>query len=155
MRIVRNGYKFLFLFAAFVVLGIGTTLLGEVPSLAVAAAWIGVAVTPLVVVVATRVFRVPEEDIVSPRPLWRMTGRPTAGFVLGSILALNIIASVWIEIYGRTIGASDYSTIDSPGGLPVLIVDLLVSAVIAVLYYRSSIRLNREGSPAAGAAPVG
>lgn len=155
MRIVRNRYKFLFLFGAFLVAGIIVGILDEVPALALAGAWFGVIVTPVVLLVATRVFRVAEEDVAAPRPLWRMTGRPTAGFVLGGILGLTVVMSLWIEIYGRTIGAEAFSNLEGPGGFPLTIVDLVVSAVIAVLYFRSSIRLTREGAPVSAAARVG
>ncbi|MFW8745647.1 hypothetical protein, partial [Mesorhizobium japonicum] len=39
--------------------------------------------------VGSRTFRGAGEDAVAPRPLWRMTARPTAGYIVAGLAALE------------------------------------------------------------------
>jgi len=78
-----------------------------------------------------RSFRGAGEPLEPPRALWRMTSRPRAGFVIGSILILN-------SAYGVFSAATqpEYFTF-------AYVLGAAVEASLAFLYFRSSIRLRR------------
>jgi uncharacterized membrane protein YfcA len=92
----------------------------------------------VLVLLATRVFRSKSEPDNAPRPLWRMTGRPLAGWVLGVLLGLTalgfVIAGLGIELTPAAHSAR--------GGEPVIVVIAVLFAALAVLYLTSSIRLR-------------
>ena len=92
----------------------------------------------VLVLLATRVFRSKSEPDNSPRPLWRMTGRPLAGWVLGVLLGLTafgfVIAGLGIELTPAARSAR--------GGEPVIVVIAVLFAALAALYLTSSIRLR-------------
>jgi uncharacterized membrane protein YfcA len=91
----------------------------------------------LLVLLAARVFRAEGEESVDPRPLWRMTGRPTAGFVLGSITGLVAIGLV---LYGFGIESQpQFHRFVSQE--PYVVVSAILFAGLAVLYLTSSARL--------------
>jgi len=77
-----------------------------------------------------RIFRGRNELLLAPRPWWRMTAKPLAGFVLGAWWAMGALNSILLLWAGRSAAVS---IID---GVPVLL--------LAVLYFASSIRLLRQ-----------
>jgi hypothetical protein len=86
------------------------------------------------ILVGARIFRVPEEPIEPPRPWWRLTGRPTAGFVLAALFALQAITNQ----LPRTLGgraADDGSTTTAA-------VVTVACATAALAYLASSLRLR-------------
>jgi uncharacterized membrane protein YfcA len=92
----------------------------------------------LLVLLAARVFRGATEFGNQPRPWWRMSGAPMAGFVLGTILGL---ATIGLGLYG--IGLSTESVVRefrSQG--PYVAVSAVLFAILAVLYLTSSVRLR-------------
>ncbi|MBF4571557.1 hypothetical protein ITJ64_03420 [Herbiconiux sp. VKM Ac-1786] len=92
------------------------------------------------ILVGARIFRVPEEPIEPPRPWWRLTGRPTAGFVLAALFALQAITNqltLVLSDRGRAgAGAGD------DGGVASITVVTVACAIAAVAYLSSSLRLS-------------
>ena len=87
--------------------------------------------------VAARVFRGADESN-EPRPWWRATARPRAGFVLGSVLALVVIIfcvnAYGVETMPKLVLYSGQDVFDA--------ISALLCAVLAVFYFTSSIRLR-------------
>lgn len=152
MRIVKTRYKILFIAAWLVVLGVASWLLPEA-GLTVVSDWLSILGFAAMTVIAVRVFRVREEDIVAPRPYWRLTGRPTAGFLLGGLNALSAASAVWSMIYTSSVAnpSAEAALFAAPGTLPVQIVSIVIDAAFGFLYLRSSFRLARR-VPAPGLA---
>ena len=93
--------------------------------------------TFVLILVGTRLFRGATEDPVPPRPWWRMTAGVPSGVALGALFALVAVVS-----------ATGYVGLVSspllPGGmtvLPALLVNAVLAAILAFLYFRSSRRL--------------
>lgn len=88
------------------------------------------------ILVGARIFRVPEEPIEPPRPWWKLTGRPTAGFVLAALFALQAITNqVSLVLGGRGLA-------DDDGGTASVTVVTAACAIAAVAYLASSLRLR-------------
>lgn len=90
------------------------------------------------IIAGARTFRVEEEDPVPPRPWWQMTGRPTAGFVLASLLIATDI-TLWVAAALGTVPVDPLASI----------VNSAFTVAVAVLYVRSSLLLKsyRSGRP--------
>lgn len=91
------------------------------------------AFTVALVLVPARCFRGPGEAVDPPRPWWRATNRPTAGYVIGALYVLQGFALLVRH------------DADGLGAVGVLfgVVDLVLGAYLV----RSSVRLSREGLP--------
>ncbi|HEY5222852.1 MAG TPA: hypothetical protein VIJ18_07380 [Microbacteriaceae bacterium] len=132
LRIRRTRWKF-----AYVVLGIALLMVlnAYVFSRVLPSPVAAVASNVLVVAlyfVGTRSFRGAGEPIEPPRAWWRMTSRPTAGFVIGSLLALSVIS----DIAGARSAIPGYAFTNS--------LDAVVDSILVVLYVHSSMRLVRS-----------
>jgi len=92
----------------------------------------------VLVLLATRLFRGATEPGPEPRPWWRMTGRPLAGFVLGGILAFATIALV-LYAYGIE---TEKAVAELRPQEPYVIVTAVLFGTLAVLYLTSSIRIR-------------
>ena len=77
---------------------------------------------------ATRIFRGRNELQLAPRDSWRMTARPTAGYVLGGWWTLLALSSAWLI---------------SDGQLALGVTGLIEFGVLSYLYFASSSRLRR------------
>jgi hypothetical protein len=88
------------------------------------------------ILVGARIFRVPEEPIEPPRPWWRLTGRPTAGFVLAALFALQAITNQLTLVIG------DRGRAGEDGGTASVTVVTVACAIAAVAYLASSLRLR-------------
>jgi hypothetical protein len=90
----------------------------------------------ILVVFGARIFRGPDEDDL-PRPWWRMTAGVSGGVLLGSLFALVtfLSASGWVGLTLTTLAHRD--VVD----LPALLVNTVLAAILAALYFRSSRRL--------------
>jgi hypothetical protein len=88
------------------------------------------------VIVGVRIFRGAEENRPDPRPWWRATARPAAGFWIGALLAVLAFIS------GVGAFASD------PEDAMIPAIACLSYAVLAAFYLNSSIRL--QGMDTAG-----
>jgi hypothetical protein len=91
----------------------------------------------VLVLLATRVFRVREETN-APRPWWRATGRPLAGFVIGALFAVAVI-SLCANAYGFE---TDRKLRLYSGEDVFDAVSAVLAAALAVYYFTSSIRLR-------------
>jgi hypothetical protein len=91
----------------------------------------------VLILVGARIFRGADEEYLAPRPWWRMTGGVQSGVVLGALFALVAIISATGYI-GLTL-----STLIKQGttNLPALLVNTVLSAILAYLYFRSARRL--------------
>lgn len=80
----------------------------------------------------TRWFRGRGEPVTPPRAWWRMTSRPKAGFVIGSLLVVSVamgVASALTRSQDQTFTYVSNAVLD---------------AALAFLYLRSSVRLRRD-----------
>jgi hypothetical protein len=78
-----------------------------------------------------RSFRGLGEPIEPPRAWWRMTSRPRAGYIIGSLLVLSSANGVLVAITG-------------PRELIFNVaISVVVDASLAFLYFRSSTRLRK------------
>jgi hypothetical protein len=75
----------------------------------------------------TRTFRGESEDVAPPRPWWRMTERPAAGYVLGALFA------------AQALSAASAPVLDATPRIAVVV----ASALIAAAFLNSSARLTR------------
>jgi hypothetical protein len=91
----------------------------------------------VLVLLGARLFRGIDEDPSPPRPWWRMTGGVRSGVVLGALFALIAIVSATGYI-GLTVSTQVPSGISN---LPALLVNTVLAAILAYLYFRSSRRL--------------
>ncbi|MCX7522181.1 hypothetical protein OSC27_07795 [Microbacterium sp. STN6] len=115
---------------------------------AVAAGAVAGAVTALLLLVAsvvffTRVFRGESEDAHAPRPWWRLSERPRAGFVLAALFAAEAIWLAFSLPSGTGDGASDSVSAEISAALRIAAV--AVSALVALAFLNSSIRLMGRG----------
>ena len=78
-----------------------------------------------------RSFRGPGEPLKPPRAWWRMTSRPRAGFVVGSLLVLSVVN----EVYLAMTGAGNFTFSYALGAV--------VDGSLGLLFLRSSIQLRR------------
>jgi hypothetical protein len=77
-----------------------------------------------------RSFRGSREPVAPARAWWRMTSRPTAGFVIGALLSVSF--------------ASDIFSFSRPAGFTfTYVLGAIVDLLMAFLYFHSSIRLRR------------
>ncbi|NQX35993.1 hypothetical protein [Herbiconiux sp. VKM Ac-2851] len=88
------------------------------------------------ILVGARIFRVPEEPIEPPRPWWKLTGRPTAGFVLAALFALQAITNQLTLVLGDRGRAGD------DGGTASVTAMTAACGIAAVVYLASSVRLR-------------
>jgi hypothetical protein len=82
--------------------------------------------------VGVRAFRGFMEPAEPPRPLWRWTGRPRAGFWLGALYLISALVTIrgfWPD-HGR------------PPEIVMTILNLLESALLGIGYLRSSLTLR-------------
>jgi uncharacterized membrane protein YfcA len=92
----------------------------------------------VLVLLAVRVFRGATETGDEPRPWWRMTGRPPAGFVLCAVTGLVAIALI---LY--TVGVENEPMFRHLlSQEPYVVVTAILFAALAVLYGTSSARLR-------------
>ncbi|RKR76527.1 hypothetical protein [Frondihabitans australicus] len=82
--------------------------------------------TLLVVGLGTRLFRASAEPVEAPRVWWRMTGRATAGWVLGALFGISAL-----------MGAVSLARASSTA------VTIVADGLVALAYLNSSWRLSR------------
>lgn len=99
LRIRKKRWKAVY-FAVFLVVAnlVNSLVLPVVPP--TVGRLVGVALMVLLFAGAVRTFRGRGEPVAPPRPWWRMTARPTAGFLLGSFFALNVVWGLVSTIVG-------------------------------------------------------
>ncbi|WP_308464766.1 hypothetical protein [Rathayibacter soli] len=132
LRIRKTRWKVAYIVVAVV---LATTLNGFVFSRFLptpVAAILSNAVTLLLYFGGARSFRGAGEPVEPPRAWWRMTARPTAGLVIGSLLTL----SVTLDVFGTASRAPGYEFSN--------FLNTVVDAVLVVFYVHSSIRLVRS-----------
>ena len=93
--------------------------------------------TPIVIVVfCVRTFRGPSEPVAPPRRWWRMTERPTSGFIVGGLFLVQTFTAI--------------TTVVDRGPLLSLLATM-PNAIAAVAFLGSAIKLVRSGSAASAA----
>jgi len=112
-------------------------LVGYVPAGTYGTGILRSAVLFVLVILGTRVFRGADEEVAPPRPLWRMTGGVQSGIVLGAVFGLEAILSA-AGFVGITFSPGIR---DETPELPALLVNAVLSAILAYLYFRSSRRI--------------
>ena len=126
IRIVDTGRKA----ATIVAMLLAISLLGLTMALAVDES-VGVAATAVLMVAAValcgRTFRGPSEEPAPPRSWWRLTERPTAGFILGALFAARAIS---------------YLTVENRDSSVLLSSACAVTALLAAAFVHSSVRLT-------------
>ncbi|WP_440710858.1 hypothetical protein [Herbiconiux sp. YIM B11900] len=149
LRIRKTGWKIVYIVVGWVVVtAVGWPIYGlglPTPLLSVIASVLFLAY----VLLGVRVFRGRDEPIVPARAWWRMTAKPTAGFVLGAYFALSLVYEVVLAIVdpaGRFPGRPDADVF-------TFILNLIGTAPLVYLYLNSSIRLVRS-PPAVVPAPL-
>jgi hypothetical protein len=113
----------------FILIFLLTFLFGMASEFATAGVYaIAFGLTLVAIVVLTRFFRSASEEN-APRPLWQLTGRPVAGYVIAGIAV-----------------AQAFSIAVIPDGPPVeaRMVAIAFYAIVAAGYLQSSIRLARR-----------
>jgi len=89
------------------------------------------ALTLLLYAGGVRSFRGLGEPIEPPRAWWRMTSRPRAGYIIGSLLVLSSANGVLVAITGP------------PELIFNVAISVMIDASLAFLYFRSSTRLRK------------
>ncbi|MBN9193518.1 hypothetical protein [Microbacterium sp.] len=134
LRITTAGTKIATITAWYIGIVVVTLTLG-VTTTPVAGYIAAVGLPVAMVWFCTRTFPGDSEDIAPPRPWWRMTERPAAGYVLGALFAAQAIG---------------YATAPASWAEPVArAAAFAVAAVIAAGYLNSSARLTRGMAGAA------
>ena len=133
MRIVRVRFKVLY----FVIWGIAGFIVGRLDRLILtvpAADILGLCLSTVLLVVAVRTFRGRDEPVDPPRRWWRMTAKPTAGYVLGVLAVLTLINL-------RDLGYP--ASLTRVGGPVIVWTSAVLSLLAGIAYLNSSIRLTR------------
>lgn len=132
MRIRKTGWKVLYLIVGWVAVGTVNQLLTALHVVQPLSEILSVLVFFAFVLLGARSFRGAGEAIDPPRAWWRVTARPTAGFVIATFTVLFV---------GFVVAA----IVTQPGEHVVTYVGSAISyAIVAVVYLQSSIRLVRE-----------
>jgi hypothetical protein len=138
MRIVLWRYKVLSYLALSLVSYLINRELTDRAGLPDLAAWLSFAVGTALFVTGIRIFRVPEEDIVAPRPWWRAAGRVESGYAMAVLQTVGFAVLV-----GQLRPASGGLSITPYGGWALAVVRLLVQLVFIAWFIVSSVRLGR------------
>jgi hypothetical protein len=83
--------------------------------------------------VGVRSFRGSNELLNPSRPWWRMTARPTAGFLIGSLLGLSVVFDIF--------NATKHSPYELGN-----VLSAAVEGTLSLLYFNSSVRLRRDAA---------
>ena len=130
MRIVRKRWKFVYIVGGYAALwGIARVTENLPVPIYVGLDYI---LWFVYIMVAVRSFRGRDEPLEPPRPWWRMTARPAAGFNLG---ALFVLAAFLFALPQLTASFGGYA-----------IGYALVFGAFALLYFHSSFQLNKRGT---------
>lgn len=129
LRLVNAGWKLIYIVGGGILTFGLFRLINLIPS-DIATAWLTTVIQSAWIYYATRIFRGPGELLNEPRPWWRMTARPTAGYVLGAVMLLGV-------------GSSLFGFVREPSFLWLNITGVIEFGLFAYLYFASSIRLTR------------
>ncbi|WP_295126236.1 hypothetical protein [uncultured Leifsonia sp.] len=88
------------------------------------------AVVLVLVLVGARTFRGEAEDVHASRPMWRMTTKPVAGFVIAALFFLQALTTA-------------ASAADAPHYAPLYVLSIVFSLALSAAYLNSSLRLRR------------
>ena len=136
LRLTQKRWKAVYIVGGYLAIAVITALLPQGSGLAI----ITVILDAVWIYGGTRIFRGAGELVQPPRPWWRMTARPRAGFALG-ILVFAPAAAVYVA----------YAAVEPFGSAWWLL--MLENVVWAVLYISSSVRLARGAAPEASTKP--
>ncbi|WP_258045919.1 hypothetical protein [Leifsonia shinshuensis] len=99
LRVMRPLHKFAFIAGLLIVWPTVVRLVGLVVS-PTAVGLISNVLWPFAIIALARSFRGPDEPIVPPRPWWRLTARPPAGWVLGAIYTAGELIGLIFPVPG-------------------------------------------------------
>lgn len=133
LRIVQKRWKAVYI-ALFAIACVEMGLVLDTMKATIVASLIANAFSLGATYFATRIFRVKEELLLAPRPWWKLTGRPRAGFVLGAYWGIGLPLFLILMIVDPTYRFT--------------FVDVIGSVVMSYLYFASSVRLRREARAA-------
>ncbi|WP_291050745.1 hypothetical protein [Herbiconiux sp.] len=140
VRIRKTGWKTAYVVVGWlVVTAVGWLVYGlglSAPLLSV----VGSVLFLALVLVGARIFRGQDEPVTPPRAWWRMTAKPTAGFVLGTYFALSLLWDVVLAILDPTGQFPGRRNAD----VTTVVLGAIGSAPLVFLYLNSSIRLVRN-----------
>ena len=132
LRLTQKRWKAVYILGGYVV----TALVAGLLPLGGGAAIITLILDVAWIYGGTRIFRGAGELLQPPRPWWRMTARPRAGFALGILVFVPALVS--------------YIALAATEPLvPAWWLLMLENAVWAALYISSSVRLSRGAAPEA------
>ena len=137
IRILRIRAKVVFLLIAvlaMVTIGVAMNYLagGGAGVIVTSFLWI------VVVVLGSRWFRGTDEPVEPPRPWWRMTAQPPAGYLLAVLFLLNAGTQAYALL------VNDLATLAAVGVLWPTVIALACHGLIGLAYLHSSIRLSRS-----------
>ena len=132
LRITQKRWKAVYIVGGYIVIALITALLPQGTGLAI----ITLVLDVVWIYGGARIFRGAGELLQVPRPWWRMTARPRAGFALGILVFVPLVAS-----YAALAAAEPF--------VAAWWLLVLENAVWAALYISSSVRLARGAAPEA------
>ena len=129
-RIRKTRWKVAYILVGLLLVGFNGLVLA--PALPTLAAALGANVLVLLLYVGgVRSFRGPGEPVKPPRAWWRMTSRPLAGFVVGSLLVLSFVNGVFFVMFGSGDSTFSYA------------LGAAIDGSLAFMFLRSSIQLGK------------
>lgn len=132
MRIRKTGWKVLYVIAGWVVIGSVNQLIVALHVVQPLSEILSMLLFFAFVLIGARSFRGAREAVEPPRAWWRVTARPTAGFVIGTLSLLFAAFAVILVV----LRPGDYVVTNLGSGLGY--------TIVAVVYLHSSIRLTRN-----------
>ncbi|NYF09348.1 hypothetical protein HDC94_000504 [Leifsonia sp. AK011] len=132
LRLTQKRWKAVYIVGGYLVIFVINVLLPQGGGLAIITLILDVAW----IYGGTRIFRGAGELVQPPRPWWRMTARPRAGFVLGILVFAPAVAAYIALVATEPL-------------VPAWWLLMLENVVWAALYVSSSVRLTRGAAPEA------
>jgi hypothetical protein len=129
-RIRKTRWKLTYILVGLLLAGFNGLVLS--PALPPVASALGANLLGLLLYLGgARSFRGPGEPVKPPRAWWRMTSRPRAGFVIGSLLVLSFVNGVFFVMFGSGDSTLSYA------------LGTAIDGSLAFMFLRSSIQLRK------------
>jgi hypothetical protein len=135
LRISRWYWKLLYVIAACLLV----YLIAAIPLGAVLPGILRSVLAAALVLFGARIFRGPGEEVAPARAPWRMTAGIPSGIVGGCACALVAVGSIAGYVGLTAMPASARNDV----GLPILLINAVLAAVLAGLFINSAVQLRR------------